>query len=226
MRLSSLKFDTDGVEIRRGILAREDIEAVKAEISLGCEKLRQHGIRNLEKRFSCIAHLAASPHILAIANDLLRSPPRLVRALFFDKTADMNWFVSWHQDKTVTLNKKCEMAGWRAWSLKDNVCHVQPPSAVLDEMITFRMHVDDADEDNGCLKVIPGSHRFGILKQDEIIRLTSGSTPIACVVAAGDAVIMRPHVMHSSSKSLRQAHRRVVHLEYSSHSLPTGIDWA
>ncbi len=224
--MTSLDFNTDGVEIRRGILACEDMEAVKSEISLSCEKIRQYGVRNLEKRFNCIARLAASPHLTTIASELLKSPPRLVRALFFDKTADMNWFVSWHQDKTVTLNKKCDIAGWGAWSLKDDVCHVQPPGAVLDEMITIRLHVDAADEDNGCLNVLPGSHRFGILKQDDIERLTRISTPIACVVAAGDAVIMRPHVVHSSRKSIRQAHRRVMHLEYSSYPLPPGIDWA
>lgn len=224
--MTSLDFHTDGVEIRRGILCRDSIEAVKSEISLGCEQLRRHGIRNLEKRFNSVAQLAASPDVLAIADELLKSPPRLVRALFFDKTPEANWFVSWHQDKTVTLNKKCEMEGWGPWSLKDGVCHVQPPRAVLDAMVTIRLHIDDADEQSGCLNVLPGSHRQGILSQAELEQLVQASSPVACAVAAGDAMIMHPYVVHSSSKSLSKAHRRVVHLEYSSYMLPKGVDWA
>lgn len=224
--MPSLDFHTDGVEIRRGILSLDSIEAVKSEISLGCEQLQRHGIRNLEKRFNSIAQLANSSTVLAIANELLQSSPSLVRALFFDKTPEANWFVTWHQDKTVTLNKRFEIAGWGPWSLKEGVCHVQPPCAVLDEMITIRLHIDAADEESGCLKIFPGSHRLGILTQAQLNQVKETSTPIACVVAPGDAVIMRPHLVHSSNKSTHQAHRRVVHLEYSSYPLPAGIHWA
>ena len=35
-------------------------------------------------------------------------------------------------------------------------------------MITFRVHLDDADKNNGCLKVIPESHKLGILSHIEI----------------------------------------------------------
>lgn len=224
--MALLNLHSDGVEIRRGILSPASIESVKSEISLDCEALQRYGIRNLEKRFNSVAQLATSTEVLAIASELLKSPPRLVRALFFDKTPEMNWFVTWHQDKTVTLNKRCKMAGWGPWSLKDGVCHVQPPRTVLDEMVTIRLHIDAADEESGCLNVLPGSHRLGILTQAEIDELVAISTPVACVVAAGDAMIMRPHVVHSSSKSIKQAHRRVVHLEYSSYVLPTSISWA
>jgi len=224
--LASLDFHSDGVEIRRGIISSECIEAVNSEISLGCKTLQRYGIRNIEKRFNSIAQLASSREVLTIASELLKSPPHLVRALFFDKTPQTNWFVTWHQDKTVTLNQRCEMAGWGAWSIKEGVCHVQPPRAVLDEMVTIRLHMDAADEKSGCLNVLPGSHSLGILSQSELDQLVSASTPTACVVAAGDAVIMRPHVVHASSKSTRQVHRRVVHLEYSSYALPNGINWA
>ncbi len=37
----------------------------------------------------------------------------------------------------------------------------------LDDMLTIRLHVDDADEEGGCLHVIPGSHALGILTQEE-----------------------------------------------------------
>jgi ectoine hydroxylase-related dioxygenase (phytanoyl-CoA dioxygenase family) len=138
-----------------------------------------------------------------------------VRAIFFDKTPTRNWAVPWHQDKTVTLNRKVTMDGWGPWSEKDGVCHVQPPCSVLDRMLAIRLHVDPCDEESGCLRVIPGSHRSGILKPRDVARMVATNDAVPCVAAAGDAVIMRPHVLHSSRRSVRQIHRRVIHLEYS-----------
>jgi ectoine hydroxylase-related dioxygenase (phytanoyl-CoA dioxygenase family) len=219
-------FLADGVEIRSAVLNSTEINAIKAEVSVDHEILRRTGIREIEKKFGSIARVAANPSVMSIAASLLGKPPRLVRALFFDKTPVRNWFVAWHQDRTVALNRQVEMAGWGPWTRKDGVDHAQPPRAVLDHMVTIRLHVDDADEDGGCLYVIPGSHRLGILDHDEIDRAVSVSMPRACVVGAGDAVVMCPLVLHSSAKSRRLAHRRVVHLEYSSFELPPGVSWA
>ena len=223
---SALLFASDGVEIRHRVLSPEDIRAVRSDISLDDDKLRRSGIRNLEKKFDSVARLAASPAVLSIASALLGATPRLVRALFFDKTSERNWFVAWHQDKTVAVNKKMDMAGWESWSVKDGIHHVQPPCEVLNQMITLRLHIDPAHESNGCLRVIPGSHRLGLLQQEAIGPAVANDTAVSCVVDAGDAVIMRPHILHSSGKSLGGGHRRVVHLEYSSFMLPAGVEWA
>jgi ectoine hydroxylase-related dioxygenase (phytanoyl-CoA dioxygenase family) len=215
-------FATDGIEIRPAVLNAEEIKAIKAEVSLDHEILRRTGIRNLEKKFQSIAQVAANPSVLSIAASLLGGNPHFVRALFFDKTPARNWFVAWHQDRTVSLNKRVEMPGWGPWTRKDGVYHAQPPLAVLEHMVTIRLHVDDADEERGCLRVITGSHRLGILSQDQIAQVVAVSSPRACKVDAGGALIMSPLILHASRKSQRLAHRRVVHLEYSSHLL-TGV---
>jgi ectoine hydroxylase-related dioxygenase (phytanoyl-CoA dioxygenase family) len=93
-------------------------------------------------------------------------------------------------------------------------------------MLAIRLHIDPCDEENGCLRVIPGSHRSGILKAREIERVVETSDAVPCIAAAGDAVIMRPHVLHSSRRSVSPSHRRVIHLEYSDYELPSGIRWA
>lgn len=200
-------------------------EFVKSDIDLESVKLKKYGVRNLEKRFRSIAMLVRYDKLLSIAKNLLGGRVSLVRALFFDKTPDKNWFVTWHQDKTVTLNKQTDLEGWGPWSIKDGICHVQPPVAVLNRMVTFRLHLDSADEENGCLKVIPGTHKYGILKQTEIDEIARSKINVPCVVEAGDAVIMRPHILHSSSKAKQPSHRRVVHIEYSSYDLPDGTNW-
>src|SRR5262249_10910215 len=106
------------------------------------------------------------------------------------------------------------------------VHHVQPPRAVLDQMVTIRVHVDDANTEAGCLSVVTGSHRLGILSDEAIDRAVMGATTKDCIVNAGDAVIMHPLILHSSPKSRSLGHRRVVHLEYSSYDLPPGVGWA
>lgn len=224
--MSLLDFEKDGVEIRRALISSDIIELVKADIDLENDKFKKHGVRNLEKRFQSISNLAKDETILSIARNLLNSQVSLVRAIFFDKTPDKNWLVTWHQDKTVTLNKKIALEGWGPWSIKDDVHHVQPPVSVLNSMVTIRLHIDPSDEKNGCLKVIPGTHNQGILKQKEIDELVQNASIFPCIVEAADAVIMRPHILHSSSKADEPSHRRVVHLEYSSYELPDGASWA
>jgi ectoine hydroxylase-related dioxygenase (phytanoyl-CoA dioxygenase family) len=220
------RFMANGVEICGSVLGAEKVDAIRAEVSIDHEIVRRTGIRNLEKKFASIAAVAADPAVLSIAETLLGGAPRLVRALFFDKTPARNWFVAWHQDRTVTLNRRQTMMGWDSWTEKEGVHHVQPPRAVLDQMVTIRIHVDDADEAGGCLRVIPRSHELGILTQSAIARTVAAATPQVCVVAAGDAVVMHPLLLHSSQKSRRQTHRRVVHLEYSSYELLAGLSWA
>jgi len=41
-----------------------------------------------------------------------------------------------------------------------------------------------------------------------------------------DVVIMRPHILHFSSKANNPSHRRAVHLDYSSYELPDGVSRA
>ena len=225
-RQRTLEFEKDGVELRESVLSTDSIEFVKSDIDLESEKLKIYGVRNLEKRFSSISNLVLDDRIVSIAREYLTGQVQLVRALFFDKTPEKNWYVTWHQDKTVTLNRKINQEGWNQWSIKDGVHHVQPPIDVLNQMVTLRLHIDSTDENNGCLKVIPGSHRHGILKQEKIDQKVKQEPYVSCAVSAGGAVIMRPHILHSSSKAKYPSHRRVVHLEYSSFELPSGVSWA
>jgi ectoine hydroxylase-related dioxygenase (phytanoyl-CoA dioxygenase family) len=117
------------------------------------------------------------------------------------------------------------MEGWGPWSLKENIHHVQPPLEVLDAMATIRIHLDEASKANGCLKVIPGSHRFGLLETLEVTEKVNKIVPIYCEVKAGDAIVMRPQIVHSSEKAKRIENRRILHFEYSSFELPEGLSW-
>jgi ectoine hydroxylase-related dioxygenase (phytanoyl-CoA dioxygenase family) len=221
-----MNIQENGIEIINNFISLEIIDEIISEVSANLDIESGYGIRNAEKKFSSIKNLIESDLIREKAREILGSSSTLVRAIFFDKTPEKNWLVAWHQDKTISVNKKVDIKGWGPWSIKDGEHHVQPEINVLNQMITFRLHLDDSDEKNGCLKVIPNSHEQGILKQKDIDSLVNVKQSYNCVVKAGDVVLMRPHILHSSSKSLHPKHRRVVHLEFSNFILPNDLKWA
>ena len=99
-----------------------------------------------------------------------------------------------------------------------------PPVAVLERMLTVRIHLDDVDECNGALLVIPGSHKPGRLTDEEIEQWKLNEK-ILCSISKGSALIRRPLLLHASYAGNHPAHRRVLHLEFSPDALPNGLEW-
>lgn len=96
----------------------------------------------------------------AVAADLLRGA-RPVRALLFNKTPETNWALGWHQDRVIAVRERHEVTGYGPWTVKAGVPHVQPPFALLEAMITLRVHLNPVGEDNAPLLVALGSHQLG-----------------------------------------------------------------
>jgi len=212
----------------------EIIDGFISETELGLlnNGLSQHkfisgvgGIRNIDKKCLAVNNFCLSEKMMNKASKYLSGKASLVRAIIFNKTEEQNWLVSWHQDKTVAVSTKFEKEGWGPWSIKDGIYHVQPPLEVLNQMVCFRIHLDASNLDNGCLKVIPDSHLLGIIKQEKIVEALKSEEQVDCEVSKGAALIMRPHLLHSSAKAKIPSQRRVLHLEYTSYQLPHGTTW-
>ena len=153
--------------------------------------------------------------------------PAAVRGIAFDKHAASNWAVAWHQDLSIAVARRPapadEPEGFGPWSTKEGVVHVEPPAALLAGMLTVRVHLDDADAGNGALRVRPGSHGAGRLADpSEWV----GPPEETLCVRAGDAVLMRPLLLHASSKAETPTRRRVLHVEFSAAELPPPLRWA
>src|SRR5205809_630917 len=101
---------------------------------------------------------------------------------------------------------KADAPGFGPWSVKDGVPHVQPPVHLLEQMLTTRLHLDDCDETNGALRVLPGSHRLGRLSGERIRQLRGRHPDHVCHLSAGDALLMRPLLLHASSRSRSNHH--------------------
>jgi len=172
-----------------------------------------------------VARLARSRRLLAHVRPHLQCEPCPVRALYFDKSSDTNWLVPWHQDLTLALRASADVPGFGPWSMKDGIPHVQPPVALLEQMLAVRIHLDAADASNGALRVLPGSHRLGRLSAERIQELRSVHPDFLCDVSAGDVLLMRPLLLHSSGRSRSTQHRRILHIEYAAFKLPDELQW-
>lgn len=209
-----------GHALARNVLGQADREALLK--SLGpADGAGRRGMLQLP----CVTQLATSPAMLNLAAAHLRQQPVPVRTIYFDKSPQTNWLVSWHQDLTIALAAKCDVAGYGPWSVKAGVPHAQAPAEALQEMITLRLHLDDTDASNGALKVLPGSHQHGILSSQDIHNWQAHHLPAVCEAAAGDVMLMRPLLLHASSKSQADRHRRILHIEYAGFTLPQGLQW-
>jgi predicted DNA-binding transcriptional regulator YafY len=183
-----------------------------------------YAIRNLLKEVPALKKLVLNANLLKILKAI---DPNLFlsKAIFFDKTQESNWYVTWHQDIVINVMEKIESEGFLGWTKKFGVHGVVPPDEYLKDIVTIRIHLDDTDESNGALKVIPGSHNKR-LADDEINLISQNSIPYISEVDACGIQIMKPLLLHASSKATSQKHRRVIHLEFASKQLPNGLEWA
>jgi ectoine hydroxylase-related dioxygenase (phytanoyl-CoA dioxygenase family) len=185
-----------------------------------------YGRRNLLADFEEVRSVARSDPVRSFVESVLGPNVFAVRGIFFDKTADANWKVDWHQDRTIAVHEKRDVPGFSLWTAKGGVTHVQPPFAILEQMLTVRLHLDEADESNGALRVIPSSHRSGFIAEEAVSSWVQRHDSATCPVSRGGAVVMRPLLLHASSKATRPSHRRVLHLEFAARPLPSGLEWA
>lgn len=142
-------YHTDGFLSGLRILSLEDAQRVRLRFD---ELERREGAETsqiglLDRHFeeSFIMEIAANPTIVRFVERIFDSEVLLLATHFFCKYGGSKGQVAWHQDVTY-------------WNL-------DPPAA-----ITAWYAVDDADEENGCMRVIPGTHRGGIREHGKSAR--------------------------------------------------------
>ena len=180
-------------------------------------------IRNLLGEIPELLPLLNTPKLREVLSELFPAGCHLTKAIYFDKPAGSNWFVAWHQDLMVNVARRADAPGFGPWTAKAGWVAVQPPISFLENTVTLRLHLDDCDATNGALKVVPGSHRWGVVPPEAIA--AQAATPVVCAVPAGGAMLMKPLLLHASSRSTSARPRRVIHLEFSGEELPAGLAW-
>lgn len=160
------------------------------------------------------------------ARRLIDGSARPVRAVLFDKTPDDNWALGWHQDRTIVVRVRIEVAGFGPWSRKQGLLHVAPPFTLLARMATLRIHIDPCEADNAPLKVALGSHRIGQVDAREAEGQAAAHPARVCLADAGDVWAYATPILHASDRAARPTRRRVLQVDYSADDLPGGLAWS
>jgi hypothetical protein len=182
-----------------------------------------YGARNLLTLWPDVQTIWKQPPLPELLRHFLGADFGLVRVLYFDKPPGRSWSLPWHKDMTIAVrDNQLPSDRFRKPTFKAGVPHVEAPLELLQQMLTARIHLDDVTEENGPLRVLPGSHHTGKTLQ-------IGETPPCAIHAGrGDVLLMRPLLAHCSGASDAETdkHRRILHLEFAGvRNLEDGYRW-
>ena len=140
-----------------------------------------------------------------IGPEILAHPQTVVRPKLPDQAKTV---VPWHQD----------------------LAYLTPEEAGETLIVNFWIPLVDATAENGCLQVIRGSHRAGLLPHDHretiYIVVAEADLPdgeiVTCEVDEGDAVLTMERMLHRSIPNNTNTVRWSIDTRYSRIGLPTG----
>jgi ectoine hydroxylase-related dioxygenase (phytanoyl-CoA dioxygenase family) len=220
------QFETDGFAMTPSLLSSDEMaRLIELTEHYASRDQKRGGIRDIMQRAPKLRAIADNVRVREIVEQVLGPDAFVVRSTLFDKTDAANWKVPWHQDVTIAVRARHDAEGYGPWSSKEGVVHVQPPSHVLERMLTVRIHLDDCPASNGALRVVPGTHRLGRLNQNHVDEHINESATVTCEAQPGSALVMRPLLLHASSRSQIPGHRRVLHFDFATGNLDGNLEW-
>ncbi|MEG3163440.1 phytanoyl-CoA dioxygenase family protein [Sphingomonas sp. PB2P19] len=215
------RFSEQGAEHFPGAIADSLADLRAALVHLPSERagVRICGIEALRPFLACDGAIGS------IAANVLGPKCRAVRAIFFDKTAETNWSLAWHQDRTICVKRRIDVNGFGPWTTKGGMQHVSLPFDLLTRMVTLRAHLDDVPVTNAPLIIAPGSHAKGRVPIDAIEQVVGRCGTQVCIANAGDVWLYATPILHASEAASRPAHRRVLQIDFAADELPGGLEW-
>lgn len=221
----------NGFTVINNIFSDEEIEKISGviqDIDTSKETFRKSedlfAIRQFLKEIPEVKDLIFNENLKTIIKEIFGENYFTVKSIYFDKPENSNWYVAYHQDLTISVDKKVELENFGPWTTKQNQFAVQPPLDILENIFTIRIHLDDTDENNGALKVIPKSHAKGIYRPETIDWKVE--TENIFKVEKGGIMIMKPLILHGSNRTTNGKKRRVIHIEFSDKELPEELNWS
>ena len=172
-----------------------------------------------------IRALLAMDPIAGIARQAIGPAARPVRAILFDKNAASNWALGWHQDRTIAVRARVEVPGFGPWTVKQGILHVAPPFALLESMVTLRIHLDPVPIGNAPLLIARGSHRLGLVRDADARRMAETCATLPCLAEEGDVWAYATPILHASERAREPKRRRVLQVDYAAETLPNGLSW-
>ena len=94
----------------------------------------------------------------------------------------------------IALCERQQVQGWGPWSVGGGIHYAHAPASVLAQVLALRVHFDDSNRENGPLRILPGTHHYGVLSDDEIEEFSTRVAPVECAVpkrgSGGDASLV------------------------------------
>jgi len=221
-----MSVDENGYRIYESIFSSAECDTLIHELGGAAGGRSRAGARHL-MAYPAIASLAADRRMMRIVESVLGDGAVPFRATLFEKSVATNYLISWHQDTALPLAKRFESVGWGPWSRKRGIDYCHAPVCALTRILAMRLHLDPSERENGPLRVVPGSHRCGVLTDQQVLEWVGTNIHVECLLPRGGVLAMRPLLIHASSKARVPAPRRVLHIEYAdSLELAPGIQLA
>ncbi|XP_046328874.1 phytanoyl-CoA dioxygenase domain-containing protein 1-like [Haliotis rufescens] len=191
-------FDTNGYICGLSVLNEEETLDLRKnfndfEKSIGKENA-QYNLHNVHVEHPWVLKVATKPSVLKPLKEILGSNLILLDSRFICKYPNeevpqkdgSEAFVAWHQDV-------------RYWGVEGDV-------------VSVWLAVDDADVENGCMIVIPATHKSGILQHDQTDtkgnlltsnqeippHLYDATKSVHCPLKAGQMSLHHGHIVHGS----------------------------
>jgi ectoine hydroxylase-related dioxygenase (phytanoyl-CoA dioxygenase family) len=217
------RFEHDGFIVTAPLLNN----AACMEIESALTQIRNKGVgsRNFLE-FAWCKELAQFIREHFAVNAFLPSDAVAVQCTYFEKTREQNWLVPIHQDLSIPVAEKVDHPELPVWSEKEGSVFVQAPDEILRSLVAARLHIDECGPEDGPLGVVPGSHQAGRLSNEQALRARDELGKTICTVAKGGVLLMKPLLLHASSKSSGRGQRRVLHFVFGPRALPYGLRWA
>ena len=215
-------FEQDGFALVDDVISASQREALVNAVAH--RAINSAGSRNLLEEPLCqdlAVQLRCDPRL----SQFMPASARAVQCTYFEKSADTNWLVAYHQDLAVPLKARKDSPAWSGWSEKGGVTFAIAPTAVLQSLVAVRVHLDASTRENGPLRVIAGSHGLGRVVPTDLERHRREGREVVCLGPQGSALVFRPLLLHASSKSDSWVPRRVLHFLFGPLLLPDDMAW-
>lgn len=142
--------------------------------------------------------LARDPRILDVVEDMLGPAIQLYYSMLMVKPARQGFRAPWHQDMAFFAHDRAAL-------------------------VACQVYLDDSTLDNGCVYVVPGSHKLGLINHydgDRFASIVTGDAShfdaqqVALPLKAGGAAFWHCLTLHSSPPNRSEHSRRGVTFEY------------
>jgi hypothetical protein len=210
-------FATQGFVLLPEVLGTKECEAIAAHVagaSAGAV-----GTRCLLPQPWC---QAVAEHLRRHSSLAAFIPPGYVasQCTYFEKSRSRNWLVAVHQDLSIPVAERVNHPALHGWSEKEGALFVQAPVELLRQLVAVRLHIDNCAVNDGPLRVVAGSHLQGRVEPEAAASARQTQGEVICTGSRGSVLVMRPLLLHASSKAAGNSLRRVLHLLFGPGELP------